>query len=175
MTPASEVAARWCYAELRSSRFGRSYIQQKLVSKDLWDKANAGVAFGALDDLEVQSLRDGLSKHDDRGPAFYPMLMTFPDYVRERWSYSQLSQVIMVPYYGCLPFIDFEKSPHDTMRTALESIPKSTFRQDEPVIVVPFQGKQMLLEGTLRSLLFARDREDSSVLEVWVPAVRPIS
>lgn len=169
VTPAREVAARWCYAELRSSRFGRSYLSQGLVSDELAEKANSGIPYDSLNDVEAESLRSALERHADRGPVFYKKLMEFPSYVREKWNYSQLCGVILVPYYGCPLFSEFERNPPDTLKGELEKIPKENFHQVEPVIVVPFQGKKMLLEGTLRSLWFARDRNASSVLEVWVP------
>jgi hypothetical protein len=169
VTPAREVAARWCYAELRSSRFGCSYMRQGLVSDELAQKANNGIPFESLNAAEAECLRSALERHDDRGPVFYKKLLEFSDYVREKWDYSQLCKVILVPYYGCPLFADFERNPSGAVKDELEKIPKGNFQQVEPVIIVPCDGKQMLLEGTLRSLWFARDRNDSSVLEVWVP------
>ena len=168
MTPASEIAARWCYAELRSTRFGCTYKQQSLISTDLWDKAHQRLPFKELIADEIQSLEKTLQQHPDRGPAFYPLLMSFPHYAREKWDYGQLCQVVVVPYFGCRSFPDFELDPHVTVKEKLDKI-TDEFSQDEPIIVVYFQGRLMLLEGTLRSLWFARDRQPSTRLEVWVP------
>lgn len=168
MTPASEIAARWCYAELRSTRFGCTYKQQ-LISTDLWNKANQRLPFEELLADEIQSLEKALEQHPDRGPFFYPLLMSFPYYAREKWDYQQLCRVVVVPYFGCRTFPDFERDPHVSVKEKLDKI-TDKFSQDEPVIVVHFQGKIMLLEGTLRSLWFARDRQSSTRLEVWVPA-----
>jgi hypothetical protein len=169
MTPATEVAARWCYAELCSTRFRESYLEQHLVPIALADKAMLDISFSDLDSDERECLRVALSKHNDRGPIFYRMLIEFPHYIREEWTYKELCQIIMVPYYNCHQFEQFAANPPPRLKDVLATIPKGPFRQKEPVIVIPYKGQKMLLEGTLRSLWFARDRSESDTLAVWVP------
>jgi len=141
------------------------------VPTELIAKAVDGVLFEILGVDEVGVLEKALSLHDDRGPYFYQLLTGFSYYERVKWDYADLSKVIVVPYFGCKSFEEFEKDPHPSIREKLDNIPPGSFHQDEPIIVVPFQGQHMLLEGTLRSLWFARDRNSSTKLEVWVPTV----
>lgn len=144
-------------------------MEQNLISAELWTKAADGISFAELNSDEVAELASGLSNHADRGPVFCKRLMEFPYYDRKQWTYDQLCDVVVVPYFGCLPFAAFEKSPHASVKEKLDEILKTGFHQDEPVIVIPWGERQVLLEGTLRSLWFARDREPSTILEVWVP------
>ena len=170
MTSANEVAARWCYAELCSSRFGASYLAQGVVSQALVDKANNGVKFENWDGAEVTALQNALSLHNDRGPCFYPTIMQYQTYKLERWDYVRLSGVSVVPYFGSVTFRDFEGNPHPSVAATLATIPTGPFIQNEAVIVVPWNGRDVLIEGTLRSMLFARDRFHDTMLEVWYPA-----
>lgn len=167
MTPVHEVAARWCYAELKSPRFGNSY--KNLVPLELFAKANNNISFDELTVDEVAILQEALALHHDRGPVFYKMLTNYSHYKRESRNYYELSAVVVVPYFGSCTFTEFEKDPHPSVQKKLDGIPLGSFRQDEPVIIIPFNGREMLLEGTLRSLWFARDRNLLTKLEAWVP------
>lgn len=173
---AKELAARWCYAELSSSRFACSYSLP--ASDPLRDKAKSSTRFSSLSDEEVERLRCSLESHPDRGPSFYPLLMGFDFYRREAWEYSQLSDVSLAPGLGWSRFLDFEGAgligePRIKVHETLATIPVGEFIQAEPVIIVPcrYKGQRfhLLLEGTLRSLLFARDRTDATRLQVWMP------
>jgi hypothetical protein len=165
--PATEVAARWCYAELRSSRFGLSY--EGLVPYNLIGKAIDGAPFDDLDAADIKLLNNALSRHEDRGSFFYKFLAQFPWYHRVKRDYAELSQLVVVPYFGTQTFANFERDPHPRVQATLDSIPLGTFCQNESIIIVPYNGREMLLEGTLRSLWFARDREPLTKIEAWVP------
>jgi hypothetical protein len=167
VTCAREIAARWCYAELTSTRFGASYTS--LVSGDIFAKAKSCVSFDELDSTEVDALDKALSSHPDRGPSFYPMLMESAQYEQQEWTITQVEKVVVVPYFGTVPFSCFEKNPHTTVADTLAAIPRGEFHQKKAVIVVRYQGRFMLLEGTLRSVWFARDRNKTTKLKVWVP------
>jgi hypothetical protein len=43
------------------------------------------------------------------------------------------------------------------------------FNQTEPVIVIPYHGKNLLLEGYLRSVLFIRNANPDLKILVWYP------
>lgn len=178
---ATELAARWSYAELVSPRFGHTYALAD--EHTLREKARLGVSFGDLSGPEKEMLRALLESHNDRR-GFYPLLTHFGAYTSERWTYEQLKNLSLAPGLEWSRFKDFEdgKSALNSgadLRAKLDATPCGPFVQsDGPVIVVPcrYKGRdfQLLLEGTFRSLLFARDRSEATRLHVWVPkAVGP--
>lgn len=171
VAPAAEVAARWAYAELMSSRFADSYVN--LVSADLRSKAQHKITFKSLSRDEQTQLQSALANHSDRGPGFYPCIMAYPIYTLEYWNRAQLDNVLVVPGLGYLPVHEFECDLPTQIRVALESIPSGHFGPDEAGIILPIpQGPAnafVLLDGTLRCLWFRRDGSHSQSFPVWVP------
>jgi hypothetical protein len=56
-------------------------------------------------------------------------------------------------------------------RVQPDKIPFDTPVPTEPVIVLPYDGRRILIEGHLRSLLFMRNRDPHARIMVWVPAI----
>lgn len=171
VAPAAEVAARWAYAELNSSRFADSYLG--LVSADLRSKALAAVPFEFLSHGEQAELQAALANHPDRGPVFYPCLMAYPTYVLEHWGRDQLDNVLVVPGLGGRPMHEFERDLPDTTKAALEAITSHRIVPEEAGIILPIpQGPTnafVLLDGTLRCLRFRRAGLPSESYPAWVP------
>lgn len=173
---ATELAARWTYAELASPRFADSYVPP---ADPLRVKAMSGIGFDSLFKEEAERLRVLLEAHDDRG-GMYRLLICSSQYVSEVWEYSRLGNLCVAPGLGWARFRDLENGEARTVASEdLQNRLKATacgpfVQRDEPIIVVPCRVKgrafQLLLEGTFRSLLFARDRDASGRLSVWVPA-----
>lgn len=174
---ATELAARWAYAELVSPRFADGYVK---LTHPLRVKAAGGVAFSSLSNEEVETLRAMLENHHDRG-GMYPLLVYFPRYAPRSWEYDQLRDLSVMGGLGWSRFSDFEKGEALTpaaeeVHAKLKDKASGPFVQsDGPIIVVPCHYNrrpfQLLLEGTFRSLLFARDRSETTRLRVWVPSL----
>ncbi len=174
---ATELAARWAYAELVSPRFADGYVKS---THPLRVKADGDVPFDSLSKQEVEDLRTMLEQHHDRG-LMYPLLVYFHEYAPQWWEYDQLRDLSVMGGLGWSRFSNFEKGEALTqaakdLHAKLRAKPPGPFVQsDGPVIVVPcrYKGRpfQLLFEGTFRSLLFARDRDATTRLKVWVPLV----
>jgi hypothetical protein len=174
---ATELAARWSYAELDSSRFADTY---KLPPGDpLRVKSKAGEAFEVLSADEKEKLRGLLQTHTDRGPFFYKLLMSFPTFKREEWTTSQLRNAYLTPGLGWARLADFADGKSDPavgkeLRDALAVTPVDHFIPKGTVIIVPcrFNNRDfwLLLDGSFTTLQFLRGRMASAKkLPVWVP------
>lgn len=169
----AELAARWAYAELRSTRFAKSYKLDDYHPLRL--KALYNIPFTHLLPVERRALQMLLSTHEDRGPSFYPTIMKFQQWQLHHWPYEAIAATRVAPGLGWHRFSDFEKEPTSELSATLETIARGTMISEEPAIVVPCQRQQdehnfwLLMEGTLRSLCYARDRTPFELKTVWAP------
>lgn len=170
MTSPNIIAARWCYSELKSTRFREQYIRKGIVTSDIVKKARNDTPFEDLSESDVVILECALSKDEDRGPCFYPALMNYKNYTLNQWTIDELNQTIMVPFYGLREFHEFARNPPQHLRQILDQINSYDFNSVEPIISIPRDGKNMILEGTLRSLIFNKFRNDIKLIDVWYPS-----
>lgn len=175
ITP-SVLAARWAYVELRSPRFASTYDLP--TTHPIRRKSMAQVPFESLLEADIGLLRDLLKRHPDRGPGFYPVLMSFSAYTLRAYDRDALSNVSLAPGLGWERFGDFAAGQTASsigveLRAELDAVPPGPFVPTEPPIIVPcVSGAKrfsLLLEGTLRSLLYAREQVPPQKLDVWVP------
>jgi hypothetical protein len=101
-----------------------------------------------------------------------------PQYICAEWSPSDLLQTITLPVFGGLPYPIFLARPPGTDRNGNvdpydpryvnHRIPLDPdFAHFDPLIAIIFDGKKMLIEGYLRSILWLRNPK--APLWVWVP------
>jgi len=141
-------------------------------------KARKEFPFRDLSVEEKGKLEHALKTHGDRR-GLYPALQWFSEYRSEAIDYERLKNSRLVPGLDWCRFADFERGMCGVnrgaeLRAALGKTPKGAFVQsDAPVIVIPCTYHNnpfdLLLEGTFRSLLFARDHSPNQRLKVWVP------
>lgn len=171
----------WAYGELTSARFSETYFCSDM--EGLFMKARDEFPFKDLSVEEKGKLEHALKTHGDRR-GLYRVLQCFSEYRSEAIDYERLRNSSLVKGLDSCRFADFEQgmcgvSRGAELRAALSATPKGDFVQsDAPVIIIPstYHNKpfDLLLEGTFRSLLFARDHSSNQLLKVWVPIGNPL-
>jgi hypothetical protein len=174
-----ELKARWAFNEFRTERGKVNYAQ--LCPEKIRD----GVRFSELAPQEVSHLVWMAEQY--RAPLM-------PDLKADRyecklWTKEQLGRTYtirrMAPSRNDnIPFLSFVACPRFTElanpqlleqsdpRVQADKIPfDEPLRQEEPVIVLPCDTAQILIEGYLRGVLFMRSRDPDSRIMVWVPAL----
>jgi hypothetical protein len=181
MISAHELKARWAYSEMASSRWGRHFVQQHPA---LMRKANSGVPFANLGAREHDELVQALPLA--RHPAFIASIdQCAAQYEFQRWSKGQLCHAWALPAFNPpakiqpIPYYDFFIRRPDTGPGGQpeDTDPRVTYARaaiafnphHEAVIVVGQPGHYVLLEGTLRSVIFMNSAGNSQRLNVWVP------
>jgi hypothetical protein len=146
----------------------------------LLEKALRKVAFA---DLLPTDHADLVKRNEAARGGLLPALQAYDWFICEAWTHDQLLQTFLVPglYWAFLRDFIAGKPPVETgpdgrsdPRTVAASISMDQpFVQEEPICVVPYNDGQhcgqLLLEGTLRSILFLRSSDASARILVWVP------
>jgi hypothetical protein len=172
-----EVQARWAYSEINSPRFHRLYAQHPR-SPVVLPKAKDSVPFGDLSPTDVDVL---VELH--RGVRGYFLYYLNGDevFTCEAWSKEQIETVYVSPSnYSLIPLRSFAASPRplgsdgnpawDDPRVAADLCPSDRpFDQSEPVVIVLFENRKVLLDGYCRTLIFLKS-ENTSELLVWFPS-----
>jgi hypothetical protein len=167
-----ELKARWAFGEMSSLRWAAKY--RALGS----DKIRGGLRFEELNDEE----RTYLSwMAMGARPFLVAALDRHQNYQRQFWTKGRLAQVYTIPRMAPdrqsnIPFLSFLACPRfaedEDPRAQADRIPFATpFEQKEPVIVLPYDEKCILVEGYLRSVLFMRGDDPDARLAVWFPVV----
>ena len=168
-----ELKARWAWSELESSRFAVSY--RKPGKDPLFDKRISGASFEELDAANQADLVDRITHNPNRS-CLVSALDQFPNFKCEEWTRADIMLVRVVPILGGLTLEELVKLPlQNDLNHPIDAASKipidQEFHQDEPVIVLPVQSNgtacQLLLEGTLRAVLFLRSGQDK--ICVWFP------
>jgi hypothetical protein len=159
-----ELQARWGYSEIASARFGKYYN----AAQPLIQKAQQKIPFEALSAGEIDYV--ATLNASVRKPLW--ACIPFDSFVCVEWTRAQLLQTVCVAELPW-PFLrDYIAAtppagdPNDPRAIALTS----PFTQDEPVIVVSYNGNPTLFDGTSRSVLFLRSADPAACIMVWVPA-----
>jgi hypothetical protein len=180
------LKAGWAYAELGSSRFGRGVSEHGEAMVRLYDEmAQAGVPLSSLVDADLDLLVRLIEvRRSKLMPAFAPLT----HFRCEAWSRDRLLNVWTM--WGMGPakdrpirFSEFlslapghgpdgRPDPTDP-RTAAEGIDEQFFRQEEPGIVLTIEGRDHLIEGYLRGLLFVKAATADARFLVWKPVHNP--
>jgi len=168
-----EVKARWAYSEVNSPRFQVLYAHHP-HSAAILSNANANVPFDDLSTMEVDVLVD---LHRQVRAYFLPFLKDVGFFTCEVWSREQVESLHVSPGKRLLiPLRSFADSPPpvgldgkpawDDPRVAAGRVPRDRpFVQTEPVPVVQFEGRMVLLDGYCRSIVFLKS--ESKELLVW--------
>jgi hypothetical protein len=171
---AEELAARWAWSELSSSRFRDTYK----ATPELRAKADKDVAFASLSDEERSALHRLLKTHDDRGPLLYKWLMAYSSYSLQQRPYAAIRNVALVRGLHWMRFEDFATlpgtaEPGAAARAALAKVAVGQKVGKEHPIIVPCRfgafASELMLDGTFRSLVFARDHQAGATMPVWAP------
>ena len=167
---ADEVKVRWAYSEMVSTRWGQHFAGKH---QGLVQKAQSGVAFSTLTQLEKQELLQALSL--SRPPAFVGSIdQSASRYQWQQWTKGQLCQVYALAAFNPplknqhIAFYDFFIRFPDTGTNGQpeDSDPRVVFARKpilfdsnhEPVIFIGRPGQYVLIEGTLRSIIFMHRR-----------------
>jgi hypothetical protein len=170
-----EIKARWAYSELTSPRFGPGYVGHGPVH--LFEMAKRGEPFSEVSPADWDILRDMLIQRRGSMPATLDHAAT---YKCQGWRRSQLLSVRALPSFNplgngqAIPYRNFlDGAPtagNDDPRTVFAAITlPAKYEQAEPVVIVRVCNEFLLLEGYLRSLLFAKSIDPDAELLVWVP------
>ena len=96
-------------------------------------------------------------------------------FVCESWRKEQLLETVLVSSLGGERFSDFvvrESSPgmsSDPRTAAARRLPPPPYVQGEPICVVPYNNRQLLMEGVMRALLFVIGADNKEQILVWAP------
>lgn len=181
---ASELKARWAYAEMRSSRFRRHF--EHAGYRDLLEKATAGIPFCKLSREEQQQL--GPALHASRNEDFARSIEQHDTYECVEWTEDDLTRSWALPTFNpardgrCISYQDFYSGAPDTSADGTPNVadprvaaqkaePEVAYRQQEPVIVIGRPGEYILLEGYFRSIQFKKSPDSSKRLLAWVPII----
>jgi hypothetical protein len=143
-----ELQARWAYSELASSRFATKWYGD--APQPLSDKAQKKMPFEQLSSEERECLADLNARV--RGPLW--TLTPIDSFVCAEWTKEQLLQTVCVvenPWPPLAAYIAATPQPgdlSDPRNIAVSTPPSQPFSQQEPIIVVPCDGKQTLFDGT---------------------------
>lgn len=175
-----EVRARWAYGEISSDRFGPKYRAHS-ISKAILDCADNHAAFEDVDPSRWAEL-DTLLDLARPGEYLHGDLRQWPSFVCSHWTKRDLENAFAIrafnkPYPYPLPYIDFYKGLPNTgaNQRAEDSDPRvQAFRtpdypQAEPGVAQLFQGRHLLVDGYLRSIIFMRQDKPDLRFAVWVP------
>jgi hypothetical protein len=183
---ASELKARWAYAEMQSTRFRRHF--EEAGYGDLLAKATARVPFCKLPPDEQQRLAPALLAVRNEGFA-NNIDGSGDTYECKAWTEDDLTRSWALPAFNppakahCVPYRDFYNGEPNTgpggtaedsdPRVAVQKLePQAQYQQTEPVIVVGQPGNYILLDGYLRSLLFMKSPDKTKRLLAWVPVAK---
>jgi hypothetical protein len=164
-----ELQARWAYSELVSSRFAAKWYGD--APQPLSDKAEKKIPFEQLSSEERECL--AALNASVREPLW--ALTPIDSFVCTEWTSEQLLQTVCVveqPWPLLADYIATTPPPgdlSDPRNIAASNPPTQPLSEQEPIIVVPCNGKQTLFDGTLRSILFLRSSDASARIMVWVP------
>jgi len=171
---ADEVKARWAYSEIWADRWKAEYADYEP------EKVRQGLAFENLSPDEKAHLLFMLMNW--RGYVA-PEVDKFQIYECQSWTKDQLARTYtimqMAPDQNSnIPFLSFCICPRfnnkDDPRVQADAIPLETeFVQTEPVIVLPYDEMNLLIDGYLRSVLFMRSPNPEARILVWYPIVPP--
>jgi hypothetical protein len=177
-----EVKARWAYSEIASLRFGHKYVG--LGAEHLRGLALAGAPFSDVDPSDWSILVS--MAEQARNKEMIESIDAFgaPSFKCESWSVEDLLNVQTLPLFGHFPYSVFlTKNPCAVLRNGIPAFdeadprvvawsidPTQPFEQVEPVIIIRVQGRPLLLDGYLRSLLWFRRNEPAKPLLAWLPA-----
>jgi hypothetical protein len=176
------VKARWAYAELTSTRFGRRYRGRG--SRHIHDAAAAGRPFSQLTAADIDELVVMLSRA--REHEFLAAVDAHPRFCCEALTREQVAQLHVLPTFwpkGQVPteymtYMDFYSQTFGRGNVPLKADPRAIAKgidpsmligEQEPVIVIRISRRQLLLEGYLRSVLFMRHPDQSLRLRAWLP------
>lgn len=178
---ADEVKARWAYSEMVSTRWAKHFVGKHQV---LVQKAQSSVPFDALTQSERDELVQALlvSRH----PTFVANIdQSAPKYQFQQWTKGQLCQTWALPAFNApakaeaQPYYDFFIRWPDTGPSGEpeDSDPRVVFARSailfdpnhEPVIFVGQPSRYVLIEGTLRSVIFMHSPGNAFRLNAWVP------
>jgi hypothetical protein len=173
-----ELQARWAYNELASKKFVLEDVQfHSKKAEGLFVKAKDNAPFESLSPQEIDHL---MEIHEQccrcilKGEII-ECLKNTEFFVCESWRKEQLLETVLVSSLGGERFSDFvarETSPgmsSDPRTAAARRRPPPPYVQGEPVCVVPYNKRQLLMEGALRALLFVIGADNAAQILVWTP------
>lgn len=178
----TEVKARWAYAEISSARFGKGYAGHGPAY--LHALARGGTPFSAVDPRDWPHLVD--MAHHGRNKDFVDNVDSCgsPTYRCDGWQMTDLLGTLVLPTFGRVPYPTFlTKNPSIVLKSGMPVFddadprvvawsidPNLPFDQVEPIIIIKVDnGRPMILEGYLRSLLWLRMNDPSRPLLAWLP------
>jgi hypothetical protein len=175
-----EVRARWAYGEMTSARFGPKYRNHG-VKQAILDCAVNHAAFDDVDRSHWPEL-DRLLGLARPGEYLHGDLNQWSLFKCSHWTKTELENALAIrafnkPNPDPLPYIDFYKGLPNTgaNQRAEDSDPRvQAFRtpdypQAEPAVAQLVNGKNLLVDGYLRSIIFMRQDKPELRFAVWVP------
>lgn len=179
------LKARWAYSELTSTRVGYKYEANYKNGDNthVFEYARANKPFEELDESDTSHL---VTMNEHYRAGFQEALATSEVYECAAWTKDELSRVLTIPVLDPqrknrnVPFLSYAiappfRRPDGTVemtdpRAVAETIPldKRTL-QHEPVPAIRVNGRYMLLDGYLRSILFMRSEDPDATLLAWIP------
>lgn len=173
-----ELQARWAWCEISHKRFAHDRVNfRSEKTESLYQKAKACQTFEDLSSEEIDQL---LALHEDcfrsvpRGEIL-ECIANADEFVCENWCKEELLDTQLTPKLGGGLFVDFvirETTPgmsNDPRTEFVRRTPPDPFVPREPICVVPYKGRQLLLEGVLRALHFMTTKDPNAEIQVWVP------
>jgi len=165
-----ELAARWAYSEMKSSRRAEWYANPP---QDLVDKAEQNIAFEDLQKSDRDHLRNLIQSSSERNQLLLRLKSSHFKCVE--WSKVRLLDTrvavggeLMKDFASARRSID-PKDPR-SVATEIGIFPECS----DPIIATPMYRFysyppffNMLLDGILRSLLFLRYGSDTDLIKVW--------
>ncbi|MBV1918064.1 MAG: hypothetical protein KUG65_08400 [Sphingomonadaceae bacterium] len=170
-----DLMARWAYSELTSSRFGKEYGPH--ISAQIIEEANNGRPFEQVSESERQNLVAAIEEFRGGMCRIISKLGT-SRFELHFWDTSQLLSCLTLPIFGKVPFFRFLAMPQlvDSLgqprkndpRRESASIPfDPNFRVEGPLIALHHDGREVLFDGYLRSILWLRN--STQPLAIWIP------
>lgn len=179
-----EVRARWAYGEMSSDRFGPKYRAHN-ISRAILDCADNQAAFEDVDAshwAELDQLLD-LARPNE---ALHTGLRQWQSFECANWTKADFATVLAIPAFNKphqwpIPYLDFYNglpntgARNGTLGFAEDSDPRvQAFRtpdhpQGEPAVTQLLNGRPMLVDGYLRSIIFMRQDKPQLRFAVWVP------
>jgi hypothetical protein len=177
-----EVKARWAYSEISSLRFGNKYVGHG--TEHLRGLALAGAPFSDVDPSDWSVLVAMVGQGRNKEMIDSIDVFGAPCFRCGSWRVDDLLNVQTLPLFGHLPYSVFlTRNPGAVLRNGIPAFdeadprvvawsidPSQPFEQIEPVIVIRVQGRPLLLDGYLRSLLWFRRNDPAKPLLAWLPA-----
>ncbi len=173
---AKTVIARWGFAEFRAPRWQTHYARHSPQN------IRQGVPFDNLSRQEIDHLeymtrqfRQDLVGDVDANPTWECQEWNKDRFGRVltifRMAPNRNANIPFLSFVACPRFLNPNGTPEDgDPRTEADKVPfDAPFRQDEPVIITPNYGPNILIDGYGRGVLFIRSSKPDALIKVWYP------